>query len=78
MKLLYKLNKHTLPSIFEQPSVLQVGVPFPAIKDMQVDLKMKYNDTWQRRGLLNGRDWYQIQAFRWGRFERREVLFISG
>ncbi len=49
-------------------AVICVGIPFPNIKDVQVDLKKKYNDG--RRGsdrscqVLSGNEWYEIQAFR--------------
>ena len=43
-----------------------LGIPFPAIKDPQVDLKMKYNDKRKEstKTILSGREWYDIQAFR--------------
>lgn len=52
-------------------AVVCVGIPFPSVKDIQVDLKKKYNDL-RRRGdgdrrelqLLSGNEWYEIQAFR--------------
>jgi len=32
---------------------------------MQVELKQEYNNEHShRRGVLNGREWYQIQAYR--------------
>ncbi|XP_023679165.2 Fanconi anemia group J protein isoform X2 [Paramormyrops kingsleyae] len=46
-------------------AVVTIGIPFPNIKDLQVELKMKYNDQHcQSRGLLSGRRWYEIQAYR--------------
>ena len=46
-------------------STLQVGIPYPSIKDTQIELKKSYNDQRSAtRGLLRGRDWYDIQAFR--------------
>lgn len=46
-------------------AVVTIGIPFPYIKDLQVELKMKYNDQHSKsRGLLTGRDWYEIQAYR--------------
>ncbi|TSN39293.1 Fanconi anemia group J protein [Bagarius yarrelli] len=46
-------------------AVVTVGIPFPNIKDLQVELKMKYNDQHcKSRGLLPGSRWYEIQAFR--------------
>ncbi len=44
---------------------LQIGIPFPDFKDTQVDLKRKYNNKHcAARGLLNGSEWYEIQAYR--------------
>uniref|UniRef100_A0A674EAW9 DNA 5'-3' helicase n=1 Tax=Salmo trutta TaxID=8032 RepID=A0A674EAW9_SALTR len=46
-------------------AVVTVGIPFPNIKDLQVELKMKYNDQHcKARGLLSGSCWYEIQAYR--------------
>ncbi|CAG06504.1 unnamed protein product, partial [Tetraodon nigroviridis] len=46
-------------------AVVTIGIPFPNIKDLQVELKMKYNDHHARsRGLLSGHRWYEIQAYR--------------
>ncbi|KAM9852814.1 Fanconi anemia group J protein [Aulostomus maculatus] len=46
-------------------AVVTVGIPFPNFKDLQVELKMKYNDQHCRtRGLLPGHRWYEIQAYR--------------
>ncbi|XP_046841127.1 Fanconi anemia group J protein homolog [Xenia sp. Carnegie-2017] len=46
-------------------AVITVGIPFPSLKDIQVELKRKYNDkNHTLKGLLNGRDWYEIQAYR--------------
>ncbi|XP_036817701.1 Fanconi anemia group J protein homolog isoform X2 [Oncorhynchus mykiss] len=46
-------------------TVVNVGIPFPNIKDLQVELKMKYNDQHcKARGLLSGSRWYEIQAYR--------------
>ncbi|XP_068173823.1 Fanconi anemia group J protein isoform X2 [Antennarius striatus] len=46
-------------------AVVTIGIPFPNIKDLQVELKMKYNDQHCRsRGLLPGHRWYEIQAYR--------------
>ena len=43
----------------------QVGIPFPSIKDTQVELKRQYNDQYSAaRGLLTGSEWYEIQAYR--------------
>ncbi|KAK5869061.1 hypothetical protein PBY51_010022 [Eleginops maclovinus] len=46
-------------------AVVTIGIPFPNIKDLQVELKMKYNDQHcKSRGLLSGSRWYEIQAYR--------------
>nr|XP_033486457.1 Fanconi anemia group J protein isoform X2 [Epinephelus lanceolatus] len=46
-------------------AVITIGIPFPNIKDLQVELKMKYNDQHcKNRGLLPGHRWYEIQAYR--------------
>ncbi|KAL4647191.1 Fanconi anemia group J protein [Arapaima gigas] len=46
-------------------AVVTIGIPFPNIKDLQVELKMKYNDQHSKaRGLLTGSRWYEIQAYR--------------
>ncbi|XP_035239801.1 Fanconi anemia group J protein isoform X2 [Anguilla anguilla] len=46
-------------------AVVTIGIPFPNIKDLQVELKMKYNDQHcKARGLLPGGRWYEIQAYR--------------
>lgn len=46
-------------------AVITVGIPFPNIKDAQVDLKRKYNNMYYvQRQLMNGSDWYETQAFR--------------
>eukprot|EP00794_Sanderia_malayensis_P014307 gene14307-15796_t len=46
-------------------AVITIGIPFPDFKDMQVELKRKYNNEHCRsRGLLNGSEWYEIQAYR--------------
>ncbi|XP_061574680.1 Fanconi anemia group J protein [Cololabis saira] len=46
-------------------AVVTIGIPFPNIKDLQVELKMKYNDQHcKSRGLLPGSRWYEIQAYR--------------
>ncbi|XP_041348018.1 Fanconi anemia group J protein homolog [Gigantopelta aegis] len=45
-------------------AVITVGIPYPNFKDIQVELKRKYNDQNRSRGLLSGSDWYEIQAFR--------------
>ncbi|XP_073429308.1 Fanconi anemia group J protein isoform X2 [Dendrobates tinctorius] len=46
-------------------AVVTVGIPFPNVKDLQVELKRKYNDQYSKtRGLLPGSQWYEIQAYR--------------
>ncbi|XP_026538513.1 Fanconi anemia group J protein [Notechis scutatus] len=46
-------------------AVLTIGIPFPNWKDLQVELKRKYNDQHSKaRGLLTGSQWYEIQAYR--------------
>ncbi|ELK01741.1 Fanconi anemia group J protein [Pteropus alecto] len=46
-------------------AVITIGIPFPNVKDLQVELKRRYNDQHsQLRGLLPGRQWYEIQAYR--------------
>ena len=46
-------------------AVITVGIPFPNIKDIQVDLKKKYNNIYcSARKLMSGNDWYEAQAFR--------------
>ncbi|XP_063152419.1 Fanconi anemia group J protein [Candoia aspera] len=46
-------------------AVITIGIPFPNLKDLQVELKRKYNDQHSKaRGLLPGSQWYEIQAYR--------------
>ncbi|KFV80161.1 Fanconi anemia group J protein [Struthio camelus australis] len=46
-------------------AVITIGIPFPNVKDLQVELKRKYNDQHKnQRGLLSGSQWYEIQAYR--------------
>ncbi|NXL93809.1 FANCJ protein, partial [Alectura lathami] len=46
-------------------AVITIGIPFPNVKDLQVELKRKYNDQHKTtRGLLPGSQWYEIQAYR--------------
>ncbi|CAF0846025.1 unnamed protein product [Brachionus calyciflorus] len=46
-------------------AVIAVGIPYPNIKDIQVDLKRKYNNNLSvKKNLLKGDDWYEIQAYR--------------
>ncbi|XP_072164417.1 Fanconi anemia group J protein homolog [Diadema setosum] len=46
-------------------AVITVGIPFPNVRDSQVELKRKYNDQHSAsRGLLTGSEWYEVQAYR--------------
>lgn len=45
-------------------AVIAVGIPFPSLKDIQVNQKREYNNNNIGKGLLNGNQWYEIQAFR--------------
>ena len=45
-------------------AVITVGIPYPNVSDKQVVYKKQYNDVNTGRGLLPGRKWYKIQAFR--------------
>ncbi|XP_078681023.1 Fanconi anemia group J protein homolog [Branchiostoma floridae x Branchiostoma belcheri] len=46
-------------------AVITVGIPYPNFKDLQVELKQNYNNQHSgARGLLTGRQWYEIQAYR--------------
>ncbi|XP_027726366.1 Fanconi anemia group J protein isoform X2 [Vombatus ursinus] len=46
-------------------AVITIGIPFPNMKNLQVELKRKYNDQHSKlRGLLPGHQWYEIQAYR--------------
>ncbi|XP_053130511.1 Fanconi anemia group J protein isoform X2 [Hemicordylus capensis] len=46
-------------------AVITIGIPFPNVRDLQVELKRKYNDQHAKvRGLLPGSQWYEIQAYR--------------
>ena len=47
-------------------AVICIGIPFPNWKDPKVELKMKYNDNKRNKdkNILQGRQWYEIQAFR--------------
>ncbi|KAI8928690.1 helicase C-terminal domain-containing protein [Entophlyctis helioformis] len=45
--------------------VICVGLPYPNLMETRVKEKRDYNSTWgSRAGLLNGNEWYEIQAFR--------------
>ncbi|DAZ95804.1 TPA: hypothetical protein N0F65_009200 [Lagenidium giganteum] len=47
-------------------AVLAVGIPYPSFKELQVQLKRKYQDEKSAtdKRLVNGSTWYQLQAFR--------------
>ncbi|XP_064460646.1 Fanconi anemia group J protein-like isoform X2 [Ornithodoros turicata] len=47
-------------------AVITVGIPFPSIKDIQVDQKKKYNDQCNKMGrpVMSGHTWYETQGFR--------------
>lgn len=47
-------------------AVITVGIPFPNIKDIQVDQKKKYNDSCIKMGrpVMSGNTWYETQGFR--------------
>jgi fanconi anemia group J protein len=46
--------------------VVVVGIPYPNVKDTQVQLKKDYNSggAARTRGLISGDQWYSQQAFR--------------
>ncbi|XP_019094422.1 PREDICTED: Fanconi anemia group J protein homolog [Camelina sativa] len=46
-------------------AVIIVGIPFPNLHDILVELKRKYNDTYKSsKNLLGGGEWYCQQAYR--------------
>ena len=46
-------------------AVITIGLPFPNCKSQEIKDKRNYNDrNCKERNLLNGQDWYNIQAFR--------------
>ncbi|CAN7938560.1 unnamed protein product [Ixodes hexagonus] len=47
-------------------AVVTIGIPFPNVKDIQVDQKRKYNDQCSKSGrpVMCGNYWYETQAFR--------------
>ncbi|CAH8357116.1 unnamed protein product [Eruca vesicaria subsp. sativa] len=46
-------------------AVIIVGIPFPNLHDVLVELKRSYNDTYKSsRNLLGGGEWYCQQAYR--------------
>ncbi|WUR05110.1 RAD3-like DNA-binding helicase [Vairimorpha necatrix] len=42
-------------------AVICVGIPYPSLVDMKIELKKEYNDKYKH---FNGRRWYETQAFR--------------
>lgn len=47
-------------------AVVLLGIPFPAIKDAKVEQKKVFNSSAGNKhlGLVNGSEWYSLQAFR--------------
>eukprot|EP00698_Gefionella_okellyi_P005920 TRINITY_DN1534_c0_g1_i3.p1 TRINITY_DN1534_c0_g1~~TRINITY_DN1534_c0_g1_i3.p1 ORF type:complete len:631 (+),score=83.38 TRINITY_DN1534_c0_g1_i3:451-2343(+) len=45
-------------------AVIIIGLPFPNIRELQVQLKKRYNDEHANTGILSGEQWYALQAFR--------------
>eukprot|EP00026_Physarum_polycephalum_P014793 Phypoly_transcript_15348.p1 GENE.Phypoly_transcript_15348~~Phypoly_transcript_15348.p1 ORF type:complete len:295 (+),score=37.20 Phypoly_transcript_15348:87-887(+) len=46
-------------------AVIVVGIPYPSVKELRILLKRNYNDQHcAENGLLDGKSWYQLQAFR--------------
>ena len=47
-------------------AVICLGIPFPNVKNAEVNLKKKYNDKKHAsdKNILTGNEWYEIQAFR--------------
>nr|XP_054773588.1 Fanconi anemia group J protein homolog [Lytechinus pictus] len=46
-------------------AVITVGIPYPNVRDAQVEAKRHYNDQYAAsRGLLSGGEWYEVQAYR--------------
>lgn len=45
-------------------AVIAIGIPFPNVKDIQVELKRNYNDKFaETRGLLTGQKWYILNIY---------------
>lgn len=45
--------------------VITVGIPYPNFKQVDVSMKRDYNDRFcTKKKLLNGRQWYETQAYR--------------
>lgn len=46
-------------------AVICMGIPYPNFQDQQVKLKREFNDAKAKElGIVNGSEWYEIQAFR--------------
>lgn len=46
-------------------AVITLGIPFPPPQDLKVKFKKRFNDEWTaERGIIPGKDWYHVQAFR--------------
>lgn len=47
-------------------AVVTVGIPFPNVRNLQIDLKRKHNDrkACKNKEILPGSKWYESQAFR--------------
>ncbi|KAJ1971713.1 hypothetical protein H4R35_005102 [Dimargaris xerosporica] len=48
-------------------AVINIGIPFPHLMDVQVKLKQQYNDQAAKHGTfprLTGKEWYTTQAYR--------------
>lgn len=46
-------------------AVLLVGIPYPNAHDTFINLKKNFNTKYYKaRGLVDGQEWYQMQAFR--------------
>lgn len=43
--------------------VYQIGIPYSYIRS-EIAMKKKYNDDNHAKGLLNGSEWYTVNAFR--------------
>eukprot|EP00850_Spirogloea_muscicola_P004440 SM000019S04984 [mRNA] locus=s19:321229:329309:- [translate_table: standard] len=57
--------KYKLPLTLTLGRQIVVGIPYPNVKDPEVNLKKRYNDeNCKSRPLLSGDEWYRQQAFR--------------
>ncbi|CAB3245725.1 unnamed protein product [Arctia plantaginis] len=45
-------------------AVICMGIPYPNTYEIAVKAKMEYNDRHRSRGLLSGKDWLRVQAYR--------------